>query len=90
MSRSHVVELLPKSGLISVMGGKWTTYRYIGEDAVEQIIAAHDLKPTYKSRTDDYKLIGSGSKTLPRLPGMDDDVLEHMYYDYGSRASEVL
>ena len=35
MSRSHVVELLPKSGLVSVMGGKWTTYRYIGQDAVE-------------------------------------------------------
>lgn len=34
ISRNHVVEVDKLSGLISLMGGKWTTYRQMGEDAV--------------------------------------------------------
>ncbi|MEM9235278.1 MAG: glycerol-3-phosphate dehydrogenase/oxidase [Verrucomicrobiota bacterium] len=35
MSRDHTV-LISESGLITVTGGKWTTYRKMGEDVVDQ------------------------------------------------------
>ena len=38
LSRDHVIEI-GSSGLVSIMGGKWTTYRRMAEDCVDQ--AAH-------------------------------------------------
>jgi len=35
ISRDHVVHI-DRSGLVSVMGGKWTTYRHMAEDCVDQ------------------------------------------------------
>ena len=37
MSRSHEIEI-SKSGLVSLMGGKWTSFRYMGEDTVNQML----------------------------------------------------
>src|SRR5262249_21304827 len=34
LSRDHVIHIDP-SGLVSVMGGKWTTYRHMAEDCVD-------------------------------------------------------
>ena len=33
----HVVEVSPKTGLVSILGGKWTTYRKMAEDAVDAV-----------------------------------------------------
>lgn len=38
LSRDHVIQI-GSSGLVSIMGGKWTTYRRMAEDCVDQ--AAH-------------------------------------------------
>lgn len=47
LSRNHVIEIAP-SGLVSVMGGKWTTFRQIGQDAVEMLLQDRkDLEPKY-------------------------------------------
>ncbi len=35
--REHEVEVDRESGLISVLGGKWTTYRAMAEDAVNAV-----------------------------------------------------
>jgi glycerol-3-phosphate dehydrogenase len=37
-SRDHVVSVDPASGLMFVAGGKWTTYREMAEDAVNQVV----------------------------------------------------
>ena len=42
ISREHVVSI-SKSGLITVAGGKWTTYRQIAEDAIDKAIAIGGL-----------------------------------------------
>lgn len=39
ISREHTVELAA-SGLVTVVGGKWTTYRSMAEDALQQCMAA--------------------------------------------------
>lgn len=36
IARNHVVEK-SSSGLLSLMGGKWTTYRKMGEDLIDEI-----------------------------------------------------
>ena len=42
ISRDHSISI-SKSGLISISGGKWTTYRRMGEDAIEQAILLRNL-----------------------------------------------
>lgn len=43
--RSHLVTVSP-SGLLTCAGGKWTTYRQMAEDAVDEAIKTFNLKPT--------------------------------------------
>ena len=56
VSRSHKIDISP-SGLISVLGGKWTTYRKIAEDAIDAAISINKLKKK-KCRTEKTKLFG--------------------------------
>jgi len=46
LSRDHVIHIDP-SGLVSISGGKWTTYRHMAEDCVDQAatLAQLDEKP---------------------------------------------
>ncbi|HNA62422.1 MAG TPA: glycerol-3-phosphate dehydrogenase/oxidase [Rhabdochlamydiaceae bacterium] len=47
ISRDHVITV-PKSGLITIAGGKWTTYRKMAEDVVNKALAVGHLprRPT--------------------------------------------
>jgi glycerol-3-phosphate dehydrogenase len=40
LARSHVVEVWPEARFVSLMGGKWTTFRKMGEDALGQLTKA--------------------------------------------------
>jgi glycerol-3-phosphate dehydrogenase len=42
LSREHTIAI-SKSGLVSIIGGKWTTYRKMAEDCVDQAIAVGSL-----------------------------------------------
>jgi glycerol-3-phosphate dehydrogenase len=42
LSREHVIET-SKSGLTTITGGKWTTYRVMGEDAIDRAIEVAGL-----------------------------------------------
>jgi glycerol-3-phosphate dehydrogenase len=44
LGRDHEVRI-SSSGLISVLGGKWTTYRKMAEDCVDKAASLADLKP---------------------------------------------
>jgi glycerol-3-phosphate dehydrogenase len=56
LSRDHVVNV-SASGLVSVLGGKWTTYRRMGRDAVETAAASAKLAAA-PSRTESLRLHG--------------------------------
>jgi len=43
ISRSHKI-IISESGLVSVIGGKWTTYRKMAEDALDNIFSARLLQ----------------------------------------------
>jgi len=59
LSREHVV-VTSESGLITVTGGKWTTYRKMAEDTVERAIAVASL-PKRPCATETLKLHGWSS-----------------------------
>lgn len=67
LTRTHEVEVSP-SGLISLMGGKWTSYRRMGQDAVEAVLQHHpEIVAQNKSLTRNIRLIGSyTTKTIDR------------------------
>lgn len=50
ISRNHVIEFSP-SGLVSVMGGKWTTFRQIGQETVDMILTENKTAFEPKSPT---------------------------------------
>ena len=56
ISRDHIIRI-SKAGLITITGGKWTTYRKMGEDGVDQAIKVGGL-PKRPTRTPDLRLHG--------------------------------
>jgi glycerol-3-phosphate dehydrogenase len=56
LSRDHTILVSP-SGLVTVTGGKWTTYRRMGQDTIDRAAQATAL-PKSPSRTVDLKLHG--------------------------------
>lgn len=93
-SRDHVVLTSP-SGLVTVTGGKWTTYRSMAEDAVDTAVAVGDLSPARGCVTRDLPLVGSarfspdGHARLRSLYGLPGDVALHLNRAYGDRAEAV-
>ena len=58
LTRDHEVEVDAASGLISVMGGKWTTYRAMAEDGIDCVQRALGAGPA-ECRTLDFPLSGA-------------------------------
>lgn len=56
ISREHRIEV-SESGLVSIMGGKWTTYRKMAKDVVNTASTLVSL-PRVKSKTQNLKLHG--------------------------------
>ncbi len=93
--RDYEIEVEPRSGLISVLGGKWTVYRLMAENAVDAVQRGVRDKIT-PSRTRDYALWGSEShkieaaENLASLHGIASDIARHLVDKFGSCAGGVL
>jgi glycerol-3-phosphate dehydrogenase len=83
LSRHHKVAT-SASGVITITGGKLTTYRRMAVDAVDA--ACRALGSKAKSRTKKVLLLGADGYRESRGDGLD----AHLAGRYGSRASEVL
>lgn len=59
LSREHTV-LSSRSGLITVTGGKWTTYRAMAEDVLDKCVETGLIKPLCKPKTEHMPLVGAG------------------------------
>lgn len=60
--RDHLVISDP-CGLVTVTGGKWTTYRLMAQDAVDAAVEAGELKPERGCVTEQLKLLGAETYT---------------------------
>uniref|UniRef100_A0A8C3TRZ8 Glycerol-3-phosphate dehydrogenase n=1 Tax=Catharus ustulatus TaxID=91951 RepID=A0A8C3TRZ8_CATUS len=93
LSRNHVVTV-SDSGLITVAGGKWTTYRAMARDTIDAAVREHSL-PAGSCQTMGLQLEGAQdwSPTLYiRLVqdyGLESEVAQHLASTYGGKAFEV-
>lgn len=82
LSRDHVIHI-ERSGLVSVMGGKWTTYRLMAEDCVDQAAKIAGL-PDRPCATHDLRIHGFHSEA-----GQSDRFSFGPLSVYGSDAPEI-
>ncbi|MHC4937474.1 MAG: glycerol-3-phosphate dehydrogenase/oxidase [Planctomycetota bacterium] len=57
LSREHTIVIDPDSGLLTIVGGKWTTYRQMAEDVVDQAAALAGLE-SRECPTKDFPIHG--------------------------------
>ncbi|MFC5522078.1 glycerol-3-phosphate dehydrogenase/oxidase [Polaromonas jejuensis] len=71
LSREHTV-LVSKSGLVTVTGGKWTTYRAMAEDVLNQCFAASLLPARTGLSTERLPLVGAQKSAvkISAAPGL--------------------
>ncbi len=87
LSREHTV-LVSKSGLVTVTGGKWTTYRAMAEDVLEQCFDSKLLKPSPAGVTVDFPLVGA-QQTHKKNKKMHSMSEEQGLHSYGDEADVV-
>ncbi|MBX3585740.1 MAG: glycerol-3-phosphate dehydrogenase/oxidase [Ramlibacter sp.] len=85
LSREHTV-LVSRSGLVTVTGGKWTTYRAMAEDVLQKCLDKGLIKASAAGVTTNLTLIGAEVPSAggPRIcdePGL---------HSYGSESSRVI
>ena len=84
LSRRHAV-LVSGSGVVTIVGGKLTTYRRMAEDAVDKALAVSGL-PAAPCRTRRLPLLGAGSRDeLARV-----EAPERLVRRYGTEATLVV
>jgi glycerol-3-phosphate dehydrogenase len=96
LSREHVVAH-PTPGLVVVAGGKYTTYRVMAKDAVDEAVRAMDFRVA-PSCTDEVPLLGAtgwkaawnGRGRTAARSGLHAARIEHLLHRYGSMIDEVL
>ncbi|KAF9350447.1 mitochondrial glycerol-3-phosphate dehydrogenase [Mortierella sp. AD094] len=92
--RNHMINV-SDSGLLTIAGGKWTTYRAMAAETIDEAIKEFNLKPSRECSTDRVKLIGSHgySKTmfirLIQQFGLETEIAQHLANSYGDRAWAV-
>uniref|UniRef100_A0A0K0G3U1 Glycerol-3-phosphate dehydrogenase n=1 Tax=Strongyloides venezuelensis TaxID=75913 RepID=A0A0K0G3U1_STRVS len=94
LARNHIIEI-GKSGLITIAGGKFTTYRHMAEETVDALVKEHNLKTENGCITAGLMLEGGHNYdplmyvNLVQDYGMDADVASHLVQSYGDRAFVV-
>lgn len=97
LARDHVINKNQKSGMITLTGGKWTTYRVMGEHAIDQVMRDLGRDPKIeKSKTDVLKLDGSSQwqfenyKQLMQKYNLNEEVAIYLNRIYGTNAARLL
>ena len=93
--RDHEVITDAASGLISILGGKWTTYRAMAEDTIDRV--QHELGTELRpSATAHHRLAGAEGyapeywQTLARENSLSEATARHLARKYGTQAHAVL
>ncbi|MBF6596357.1 MAG: FAD-dependent oxidoreductase [Thermaceae bacterium] len=92
LARDHLIQESP-SGLLTLTGGKWTTYRKMALDLVNYAVKRFGL-PAGETRTEQIPLLGgqgfdpAGAQRLKER-GFPSDIAEHLHHSFGAKAPEV-
>lgn len=103
VSRNHKISI--DSNLVSVVGGKWTTYRHMGEDVVDTVIASFSLSKQASRTTgiaihgnthddqglaDHYRFYGSDWPKVKALLDSDPALSERLHPSYPYTKAQVV
>ena len=89
LSREHTV-LVSRSGLVTVTGGKWTTYRAMAEDVLEKCFERSLLKRVEAGATRHLLLAGAEAATKPGTTAVWTSICKAPgLHSYGSEAAAV-
>jgi len=94
LARNHIVHV-SDSKLVTIAGGKWTTYRAMAEHTMDAAIKACNLKPERGCVTDSLYIEGAQGWTptmyirLVQDLGLEVEVAKHLAISYGDRAFAV-
>ena len=92
--REHLIDV-SDSGLLTVAGGKWTSYRKMAEEAVDQAIHTFLLGPVRACYTRRFPLFGAenfdarGESGLIKDYGLPADVAQRLHHAFGDQARRV-
>lgn len=92
--REHLIEV-SASGLLTIAGGKWTSYRKMAEEAVDRALQTFLLGPARACYTSRFALVGAenfearGELALIEAYGLAPDVAQHLHHAYGDQAVAV-
>jgi glycerol-3-phosphate dehydrogenase len=96
LSREHTVDR-PAAGFVSIAGGKYTTYRVMGKDAIDRAVI--ELRRiTQDSVTEKLPLVGADGYfaleqqkvRIAQDSGLDVETVTHLLNRHGSLISEIL
>lgn len=91
--RDHEVEYDEKSNLLSLLGGKWTTYRLMAKDTIDE--ACKLLAKDIECKTELHYLIGGENynfedwKNIQKKYNLDEDICQHLLKKYGTKTEGV-
>ena len=95
LARDDVIEVDPASGLISIMGGKWTTHRAMAEDTIHRVQESLG-RPRTETQTRNYVLFGGKdftddywNKLIHNHP-VSVETARHLASKFGTAAENVL
>ena len=94
LSRDHVINI-SDSKLLTIAGGKWTTYRKMALDTVNEAQKLGDLGGADEPKTAKIKLVGgeaysaSAAGQLQEDYGLESDVASYLNRAYGDRAPKL-
>lgn len=92
--RDHEVEHDEDSNLLSLLGGKWTTYRLMAKDTIDD--ACKLLNVDTPCSTEQHYLVGGENyyfedwQNIRKEYQLDEDICQHLSHKYGNKAREVL
>jgi glycerol-3-phosphate dehydrogenase len=95
--REHSV-IIEKNGIVTITGGKWTTYRKMAEDAIDAVLESNpELTTTHPCSTQTARLFGAHTFTSFLFASVAQnfhdlfelEVAEHLARSYGDRAMVV-
>jgi glycerol-3-phosphate dehydrogenase len=95
ISREEVI-LVSDSGLITMSGGKWSTYRKMAEDLIDRVIVQGNLNPVKKCNTYDYDFPGKKDYTenlylnLTQTYKVNIEMAKRLRNYYGSEVYDIL
>mmetsp|Transcript_90073 Transcript_90073/g.197264 ORF Transcript_90073/g.197264 Transcript_90073/m.197264 type:complete len:794 (-) Transcript_90073:148-2529(-) len=105
LSRDHVISYNKDNDITFVSGGKWTTWREMAEDAVDQVVRRDSVLKAKAGPSTSLQtpLVGTGktnfypegwneslSIKLSQSYDVAYDIAQHLVRNYGTRAAEVL